>query len=89
MTKRVHIKIYGLVQGVSLRYYTKEKAEKLDLSGFIRNNLDSTVELEAEGDEKTLQKLIDFIKIGPPLAQIDDLEIHYIELKNTKGFIVE
>jgi len=86
--KKVHLKIYGLVQGVNFRYYTKDLAEKLNLSGFIRNNLDGTVEIEAEGEEKSLKKIITFAKTGPQLAKVDNIEIHFKEPVGEKGFKV-
>ena len=86
--KRVHIIIYGLVQGVNFRYYTRAKAEELNLTGFVRNNYDGTVEIEAEGEEGVLNKLIEFVKVGPSLSRIDNIEIHWHDIKKDQGFRV-
>ena len=52
----VHINIHitGRVQGVNFRTYTKEKAEELGILGFVRNETDGSVYLEAEGDRKSV-----------------------------------
>ena len=54
--KRVQLIIHGKVQGVFFRTSTKDKANELRLSGFVRNSEDGTVEVIAEGDEDQLQK---------------------------------
>jgi len=68
--KRVHLIIRGKVQGVFFRASTKDKAKELELSGFVRNSEDGTVEVVAEGDEDRLQKLVDWCHIGPELSLV-------------------
>ena len=90
MFKHINIKIYGSVQGVSFRYYTQAKAKKLDISGFVRNEPDGTVYIEAEGEE---EKLIDFLawcRQGPKWAKATKIE-HQIssDMKNYKSFIIQ
>jgi len=63
--KRVHLIIYGKVQGVFFRAFTKDKAIELGLKGFVRNKLDETVEVVAEGPEKQLQELAAWCHEGP------------------------
>ena len=46
MKKRVNIIVYGRVQGVWYRAYTRDKAIELGLKGWVRNNPDGTVEIE-------------------------------------------
>ncbi|MGM0941624.1 MAG: acylphosphatase [Bacillota bacterium] len=47
---RTHAIISGRVQGVGFRYTAKQKADELGVTGWIRNNEDGTVELDAEGN---------------------------------------
>lgn len=86
--KRVRIEIYGLVQGVNFRYYTRAKAKELNLVGFVRNNYNGTVEIEAEGKALALNNFIKSIKTGPLLSRIDKVEINWTGIKNDQGFIV-
>ena len=58
--KRLHLIIQGKVQGVFFRASTKEKARELGLRGFVRNRVDGTVEVVAEGHMAELQKLADW-----------------------------
>jgi acylphosphatase len=79
--KTIRIKIYGHVQGVFYRMSTKEKAKELNVKGFILNDPDGSVFIEAQGDEKNLSKLIEWCKTGPKHAHIDNVEYQVIPLK--------
>lgn len=71
----VHIYIQGRVQGVFYRDWTRGQAQSMGLTGWVRNLEDSRVELVAEGEKETLNNLIEAIKKGPPLANVDHLDI--------------
>jgi len=88
--KRVHIIISGYVQGVCFRYFTKIKARKLGLKGFVRNVPNGDVEVVAEGNEKEINELIDFCRKGPMLSCVANLKIEYGEFKGKfDDFIVK
>ncbi len=70
-----YAKVYGRVQGVGYRYFVKEKAQNLDLFGYVKNLEDGSVEVLAQGREENLQKLIEELKKGPFLARVDKLDI--------------
>jgi tRNA pseudouridine55 synthase len=70
-----YAKVYGRVQGVGYRYFVKEKAQSLDIFGYVKNLEDGTVEVLAQGREENLQKLIEEFKKGPFLARVDKLDI--------------
>ncbi|MBX2964208.1 MAG: acylphosphatase [Cyclobacteriaceae bacterium] len=85
--KRVSIRISGKVQGVFYRASTVEKAHQLNLKGLVRNESDGSVFVEAEGDENKLKELIAWCKIGPPRAQVNDVEItEHDKVKNFYRF---
>jgi acylphosphatase len=67
---RLHANIYGRVQGVNFRYNTQKKAHALGLNGWVSNRSDGSVEVVAEGDKELLQKLLGFLKKGPPAARV-------------------
>ena len=75
MKLRIHAFVSGRVQGVFFRAHTKHVAQSLNLTGWVRNLPDGRVEVVAEGEEKSINKLIEFLKRGPPLARVDKLEI--------------
>jgi len=74
MQKRFHIWVSGKVQGVFFRAHTVEVAERLGLSGWVRNLPDSRVEIVAEGEETRLRRLLDWCRQGPPQARVDRVE---------------
>jgi acylphosphatase len=69
--QKIHLVIYGRVQGVGFRYHTSDTARRLGLVGWVRNLPEGTVETYAEGDEATIQKFEDWCKHGPPLSQVE------------------
>lgn len=71
---RIMIKITGRVQGVSFRFYTKQKADELGLCGFVKNNPDESVDIVAEGDRPALQKLADWASKGPEFSTVFQCE---------------
>jgi len=83
--KRVRVIVEGKVQGVFFRQSTKEIANSLGLSGFVRNLLNGNVEVEAEGDDLDVEKLIEWLKKGPPLAKVTKLNLENLPLINEKS----
>jgi acylphosphatase len=70
--------IHGHVQGVFFRAFVFEKANELGLTGYVRNLPSGRdVEVRAEGGKELLEKLIEMIKIGPPLARVDHATIKW------------
>ncbi|MHB8926823.1 MAG: acylphosphatase [Bacillota bacterium] len=74
--KRVRLIIGGRVQGVSFRYYTRRAAISLGVTGWVRNLPDGRVEVLAEGDDDTVQALVDWCHQGPPSARVTAVEAH-------------
>ncbi len=71
MTKRLTLKIHGLVQGVGYRYTARNEAKKQEFTGYIKNLDDGSIELVAEGDEENLKKFINWCYngVGPAMVQ--------------------
>ena len=86
--KHINITISGKVQRVSFRAATKAIADQLSVKGFIVNQPDGTVYIEAEGDDFSLKYLIDFCKEGPEKAVIEKVDVAEGELKNYRNFEV-
>jgi len=81
MLKRIHAKVYGVVQGVGFRRFVQIHAKRLGLKGYAMNLPDGTVEVVAEGYEEALKKLLEYLKIGPPLAKVEKVEYSFEEYK--------
>lgn len=66
MRRRLTLRIFGEVQGVGFRLRTLEVARALGLKGFVRNEPDGTVSIEACGEEERLGALIEWIRTRAP-----------------------
>jgi acylphosphatase len=74
---RAHVYISGIVQGVFFRANTKRVADRLGVKGWVRNLIDGRVEAVFEGDKEAVNKIIEWCKTGPPLARVDNVEVHW------------
>ena len=74
---RVHAILHGWVQGVGFRLFTQQCAQKLGLTGWVRNLPNGDVEVEAEGKEEALNELIVQLKTRHPWARIDHMNTDY------------
>ena len=76
----VHAIVYGYVQGVFFRAFVSECAAELGLTGYVRNlPSGEAVEVNAEGERKQLEKLIAYLKVGPPTASVDKVVTNWSE----------
>lgn len=66
--------VSGQVQGVFFRASTREQAMKLGLRGYAKNLADGRVEVLAAGDAAALDALAAWLREGPPMAHVEDLE---------------
>ncbi|WP_276499601.1 acylphosphatase [Pontibacter litorisediminis] len=82
--KRVAMRVHGKVQGVFFRASTQEKAQELGLTGFVQNEPDGTVYLEAEGDAGALKQLEQWAHDGPRRAEVAKVEVE--EKQELQGF---
>ena len=72
---RIRAKFYGRVQGVFFRANTKEKASELNLNGWVKNKEDGSVEMVVDGEEDSIQALLNWCKKGPGISRIDRINI--------------
>ncbi len=78
MKQRVEATVYGFVQGVSFRYYTRREAERLQLTGWVANRADGAVLVVAEGTADALQQLVHFLHRGSPASRVTKLETAWL-----------
>lgn len=68
----VRVIVFGFVQGVYFRDFTRRRATELGLTGYVRNLREvEAVEVQAEGERNKLERLIDHLKVGPPGARVE------------------
>jgi acylphosphatase len=72
--KTYHYLISGQVQGVAFRQYTVYEAEKLGISGTVKNLTSGDVEVFAQGSEPEITQFESFLHIGPRLARVERVE---------------
>jgi len=76
----VQVIVYGYVQGVFFRAFASRRATELGLTGYVRNLPGrEAVEVNAEGERKKLQELIDHLEVGPPAAKVEKVVTNWSE----------
>ncbi|MGO1543924.1 MAG: acylphosphatase [Gulosibacter sp.] len=85
-SKRVHALVSGVVQGVGYRWSTQKKANRLGVTGWVRNLPDGRVEFEAEGGAKAVDALLAWAAKGPRAARVDQVTSEVIDLTGSTGF---
>ncbi len=76
--KRIQAVVRGRVQGVSFRYYTQREAQRLGVTGWVRNQPDGSVMTVAEATGETLDTFIQFLHHGPPSARVTQVDLEWL-----------
>lgn len=71
--------VRGRVQGVGFRWFVEREADSLGVTGWVRNNEDSTVEVLAMGSPEQLSALRRQLERGPRAARVDAVEVSVVE----------
>ena len=71
---RAHLVITGLVQGVSYRASARFEAQRLKLTGWVRNLPNGDVEALAEGGPTHIEQFITWCRRGPEEARVESLK---------------
>lgn len=77
MQKRLILNLEGRVHGVGFRVYALSQAESRDLTGYVKNELDKTVTIVAEGPEEKLKELAEWAKNGPRAAWVSRMKMKW------------
>ena len=79
--------VYGYVQGVFFRAFVADRARELGVTGYVRNLPSGTVEVLTEGEREQLERLIGYLKVGPPHARVNKVVTKWSEYTgNYSGF---
>jgi acylphosphatase len=84
--KCLQLRITGLVQGVFFRKFTKLAAKDLRIKGWVRNDPDGSVYIEACGESEMLDEFIKWCHKGPDGSKVKNVESKEIPLKNFSTF---
>lgn len=87
--KRFRAVIHGRVQGVCFRDYTRREAQRLGLSGWVRNLADGTVETAFEGSRENTREMLSWLEKGSPYSQVETVVCQEEETgDDTAGFTI-
>lgn len=87
--KAVSISVYGRVQGVGFRFYTHRKALELDIKGYVQNQPDGSVYIEAEGKEENIDRFVLWCNEGPAWARVSQLNQQVVPAIGYKDFLIK
>jgi len=86
--ERAHVLVSGRVQGVFFRDSTRQEAERLGLSGWVRNTEEGRVEAVFEGEPEAVRQMIEWCESGPSSADVDDVSVEQETPEGLSGFEV-
>jgi acylphosphatase len=80
--------VHGLVQGVFFRDSCRREAQRAGVTGWVRNRPVGTVEALFEGPEDAVRRMLDWVRHGPPYAQVERVEVTDEQPNGHSGFQV-
>lgn len=83
---RYSIRVTGRVQGVGFRYSALREAKSADITGYVRNLPDGSVEIEAEGSREQLETLVEWCRRGPGLSRVESVIVDPLPPARYKEF---
>lgn len=89
--KTFKFRIFGRVQGVGFRYSAQREAEKHQLNGWVKNEPDGSVTVEASGEEESgLNAFSEWCHRGPASAKVEKVNVEELEYpaRKVEGFQV-
>jgi acylphosphatase len=75
MQQRMSAIVYGRVQGVAFRAHAEDEARRLGVTGWVANQRDGSVRVEAEGTDAALHSLESWLHKGPPAAAVTKVDV--------------
>ena len=74
---RLNVILNGVVQGVGYRYYVVRRAVKSDITGWVKNCSDGTMEIEAIGEKGALESFLSYVRVGPTAAHVTEVNAQW------------
>lgn len=88
MKKHINMNIIGRVHNVGFRYHTKLMADAYNIKGYVKNMIDGSVFIEAEGTEANVNTFMKWCHKGPDRAIVEDITVIEGGIKDYKDFKV-
>ena len=89
--EQIHAKVRGRVQGVGFRQFTWKTAAQMQITGWVRNDPDGSVEVFAQGEKDKIEAFLSLLKKGPRHAQVEAVDVserHAIDAFSSTHFEV-
>lgn len=87
---RQWFRVKGHVQGIGYRFFVVQAAQKLSLTGWVRNCSNGDVECEAQGGERSLESFLASLESGHPWARVEKVDLEPLpEKTDEKGFEIQ
>jgi len=74
---QAHVVVSGRVQGVFFRASTRDVASRCGVRGYVRNLPGRQVEAVLQGERSAVEKVIAFLREGPPGAVVTDIAVDW------------
>ena len=84
--RRVRVLVSGDVQGVGFRWYTRERAAAMGVTGSVRNLPDGRVEAVFEGDAAAVERMVEWCRTGPRSARVESIDVSEEPLEGDGSF---
>ena len=81
-----HVTVEGRVQGVAFRWATRDKAEELGVTGWVRNRMDGSVEAHCEGLETAIEPMLAWLHEGPRMARVTSVQANGAPVEGAATF---
>lgn len=85
---RRRVVVHGLVQGVFFRDSTRREADRLGVAGTVRNEADGTVRADIEGPPEAVERMLAWLRHGPPRAHVSGIDVLPQPPAGARGFTV-
>ncbi|RMF60657.1 MAG: acylphosphatase [Calditrichaeota bacterium] len=74
-------RVYGIVQGVGYRFFTRDAARRYGITGYVKNMPDGSVEVYAEGEKAFLEEFLKDLHQGPFSAVVEKVDVEWLPPK--------
>ena len=82
----VEITVYGHVQGVGFRWALRAEAERVGVTGWVRNRRDGAVEARVTGSPTAVDEVVAWAHHGPPLSRVERVEVTPVDAADSSSF---
>ena len=81
-----HLQIEGQVQGIGYRAAMRAEAERLGVTGWVRNRADGSVEAVVQGQANPIERLIAWARLGPAAARVSSVHVAIARAEHEQRF---